>query len=152
MAVVIDGTNGVTVPAGATGDEVPQAQEVVPLTGNVTMTGPLSVPAGASGVQVPQAQEIFGNSQSWQNVTGSRANGVTYTNTTGKPIIAAIQATTSTVSDNMTIVGGGMRLAFTSYAATSGAGIGCSAVIPPGSTYAYFWSAGITSVFIQEYR
>lgn len=27
MAVVIDGTNGVTVPAGATGDEVPQAQE-----------------------------------------------------------------------------------------------------------------------------
>lgn len=27
MSVVIDGTNGVTVPAGATGDEVPQAQE-----------------------------------------------------------------------------------------------------------------------------
>lgn len=28
MAVVIDGANGVTVPAGATGDEVPQAQEI----------------------------------------------------------------------------------------------------------------------------
>lgn len=28
MAVVIDGTNGVTVPAGAAGDEVPQAQEI----------------------------------------------------------------------------------------------------------------------------
>lgn len=30
----------------------------VPKAGNVTMTGPLSVPAGASGAQVPQAQEV----------------------------------------------------------------------------------------------
>lgn len=152
MAVVIDGTSGITVPAGATGDEVPQAQEVVPLTGNVTMTGPLSVPAGASGAQVPQAQEIFGKSQSWQTVTGSRANGVTYTNTTGKPIIAAIQATTAVASDNMTIVTSGVRAAFTSYGAAAGAGIGCSAVVPPGSTYAYYWVVGMTSIFIQEYR
>lgn len=145
-------TGPLSVPAGASGAQVPQAQEVVPLTGNVTMTGPLSVPAGASGAQVPQAQEIFGKSQLWQVVTGSRASGVSYTNTTGKPIIAAIQATTAATSDNMTIVGGGIRLAFASYATGSGAGIGCSAVIPPGSEYAYFWSGGMTSVVIQEYR
>lgn len=32
----------------------------VPLTGGVAMTGPLSVPSGATGAQVPQAQEVVG--------------------------------------------------------------------------------------------
>lgn len=32
---------------------------VVPRAGNVTLTGPLSVPAGASGTQVPRAQEVL---------------------------------------------------------------------------------------------
>lgn len=44
MAVVIDGTNGVTVPAGATGDEVPQAQEIpasVKSTLNATGVAPV---------------------------------------------------------------------------------------------------------------
>lgn len=53
-------TGHLSVPAGASGAQVPQAQEVVPRTGNVTMTGPLEVPAGASGAQVPQAQETYG--------------------------------------------------------------------------------------------
>ena len=37
----------------------------VPKAGNVTMTGPLSVPAGASGAQVPQAQEVSAWTQSF---------------------------------------------------------------------------------------
>lgn len=32
---------------------------------------------------------VFGTGQSWVNVTGQRAGGVTYTNTTDKPIIIA---------------------------------------------------------------
>ena len=32
----------------------------VPRSGDTTMTGPLSVPAGAAGAQVPQAQEVVG--------------------------------------------------------------------------------------------
>ena len=34
--------------------------------------------------------EIIGQNQTWQDVTGSRATGVTYTNTSGKPIVAII--------------------------------------------------------------
>lgn len=51
-------TGALSVPAGASGTQVPQAQEVVLKTG-ATMTGALSVPAGASGAQVPQAQEVL---------------------------------------------------------------------------------------------
>ena len=50
-------TGALNVPAGASGTQVPRAQEVVLKTGS-TMTGALNVPAGASGTQVPQAQEV----------------------------------------------------------------------------------------------
>ncbi len=43
----------------------------VPKAGNVTMTGSLSVPAGASGAQVPQAQEIPAAVKSTLNATGA---------------------------------------------------------------------------------
>jgi len=46
--------SGAWVEPGATLDP----DDFVPRAGSVTMTGPLSVPAGASGAQVPQAQEI----------------------------------------------------------------------------------------------
>lgn len=50
-------TGAVAVPAGATGTQVPQVQEVATLSG-ATFTGAISVPAGASGTQVPQVQEV----------------------------------------------------------------------------------------------
>jgi hypothetical protein len=40
----------------------------VPLAGGVALTGHLSVPSGATGTEVPQAQEIFGKSQTEQTV------------------------------------------------------------------------------------
>lgn len=52
-------TGAIAVPAGATGAQAPQAQEVVLKAGS-TMTGALSVPSGATGAQVPQAQEVVG--------------------------------------------------------------------------------------------
>lgn len=47
------------VPAGASGAQVPQAQEVILKTGGAA-TGPIAVPAGASGAQAPQRQEVTG--------------------------------------------------------------------------------------------
>lgn len=48
----------------------------VPKAGSVTMTGPLSVPAGASGAQVPQAQEIAGLVRAMAVGTVSQSGGV----------------------------------------------------------------------------
>lgn len=48
----------------------------VPKAGNVTMTGPLSVPAGASGAQVPQAQQIPSIVRAMAVGTVSQSGGV----------------------------------------------------------------------------
>ena len=80
-------------------DNLPNLAAKVSKTGD-TMTGHLSVPAGATGAEVPQAQEIYGKSQTEQTV--ARIFGVTYTNSTGKPIVVTASATT-TDADNVLI-------------------------------------------------
>ena len=79
--------------------DLPALSAKVSKTGD-TMTGHLSVPAGATGTEVPQAQEIYGKSQTEQTV--ARIFGVTYTNSTGKPIVVTASATT-TDADNVLI-------------------------------------------------
>ena len=55
-----------SVPAGASGNQVPRRSEVVGVTGNEsvggvkTFTSKPKVPAGATGDEVPQAQETYG--------------------------------------------------------------------------------------------
>jgi hypothetical protein len=46
-----------------------------------------------SGGQALAAMSSLGYGQTWQNVTGSRAQGTTYYNTTGKPIFVQIEMT-----------------------------------------------------------
>lgn len=46
-----------------------------------------------SGVWAKQGGGGLGVGQTWQNVSASRALGVTYTNTTSKPIVVSITAT-----------------------------------------------------------
>lgn len=77
-----------------------------------------------------QAPNIFGYSQSWSNVTASRSAGVTYTNSTGKPIEVAITFNTGSnkyIYVDGNIIGqlndGDLRLFFTF-------------TVPNGSTYA----------------
>jgi hypothetical protein len=85
-------TGPLSVPAGASGAQVPQAQEVVPQAGNVTMTGPLSVPAGASGAQVPQAQEIGALADAQLTTHYKRSNILgTVSQTAGVPTGAIIE-------------------------------------------------------------
>lgn len=148
-------TGPVEVPAGASGAQVPQRAEVVGLTGNEsiggvkTFTSRPKVPAGATLDEVPQAQEIFGKSQSFQTVT--RLNGTAYTNSTGKPIVLYVSGVTSTTAGFIAIAIEGLRVASNSYATTSGAAVGCTAVIPPGLNYAVIWS-DMASTTAREYR
>jgi hypothetical protein len=73
----------------------------------------------------------FGVGQTWQNLTASRANGVTYTNSTGKPIMVSIKFTPNgggliTVDGQEIIYGASV---------TSASNGGCNTVVPSGLTY-----------------
>ena len=56
----------------------------------VTINGTAGVTFNDSSVQGASA---IGYSQTWQNVTGSRAIGTTYTNSSGKPIEVIVSGT-----------------------------------------------------------
>lgn len=148
-------TGPLSVPAGASGNQVPRRSEVVGVSGNEsvggvkTFTSKPKVPAGATGDEVPQAQEIFGKGQSWQTVT--RTSGVTYTNSTDKPIIFAATALSSSTSGFMLGYVDGVTYASSTNHIGSPSNIVVYLLVPPGSTYS-FTASGVTSVAVKEYR
>ena len=93
--------------------------------------------SGATTVQqqldfIENNPKFLGAGQTWQDVTGSRSSGVTYTNTTGKPIMVNISATPTSPS-NRSIIVDGIDVAVTD---ADGSDLGfMSAVVPDGSTY-----------------
>lgn len=149
-----DFSGPVTVPAGATGSQVPRSSEVVHMTGAETIAGVKTfsskpvVPAGATGAEVPQAQEIFGKSQSWQTVT--RTSGVTYTNSTGKPIIVMAFGESNNAENGLSGTVNGDIAVWSSWE-ESGVDLNISFVVPPGSTYKVT-VAGVATFTVKEYR
>lgn len=91
-------------------------------------------------------QALFGQAQTWQNVTGSRAGGVTYTNNTMRPIQVNITVGVlgGQTAYNMVLLVDGVNVAQTSaLGQASGQGNGLlSAIVPVGSSYSLFVSAG----------
>jgi hypothetical protein len=147
-------TGHLSVPAGATGNQVPRSSEVVHMTGAETIAGVKTfsskpkVPAGATGTEVPQAQEIFGKGQSWQTVT--RTSGVTYTNSTGKPIIVIAYGESNNADNGLRGAVNG-DVAVWSLFAESGVDLNISFVVPPGSTYVID-AYNVTGITVKEYR
>jgi hypothetical protein len=88
----------------------------------------------------------IGYNQTWQDVTGSRSVGTTYTNSTGKPIMVAITYVATSSGDyggNIDV--GGVRVATANdYAANSGYITTVSAIVPNGSTYAGSYNRHVT--------
>ena len=77
---------------------------------------------------------VFGIGQTWQNVTGSRAYGVTYTNSTGKPIEVNIVVTVSAgIRAYLTIDGVSIVSSVAGY--NNVVAVVLQAIIPSGSTY-----------------
>lgn len=92
---------------------------------------------GAGGNALTNLQSI-GSGQSWQSVTGSRSAGVTYYNTTGKPIQVSISLRClASVSTSATLSVGGVVVA--RFASDGGAtayiGSTASAIVPHGASY-----------------
>lgn len=90
----------------------------------------------------------FGVSQTWQNVTSSRATGTTYTNSSGKPIMVIVNISYNypVQSDFNPIVGGvTLPLEHDICGTNSGFGTGYDCyqfVVPNGSTYSIALNAG----------
>lgn len=76
----------------------------------------------------------LGVGQQWYNVTGSRATGITYTNTTGKPIMVSI-IFIPTPGLATAIYVDGKNIAYISNNGTGGNYVWDGAIVPNGSTY-----------------
>lgn len=96
--------------------------------------------------------QAIGVGQTWQNVTGSRAIGTTYTNSTGKPILALISVTVSS-SSNANIILNGTAVSFVYGNTASASIIPVTLIIPAGATYSVNINSGSPSINIwQELR
>jgi len=111
---------------------------------------------GAGGNALTAMQSI-GYGQTLQDLTGSRAFGVTYYNNTGKPI--EISVGTGQLSANAIYlyvsINGGAAIAFGSHHVGGGAAlIACSGsiIIPPGASYVVTRSSTATLHYWSELR
>lgn len=97
----------------------------------------------------------LGDGQTWQNVTGSRAFGVTYTNSTGKPIFVSIMGVNGGGNGNkiISIYVNGLNVVFNgSYSQTGNSYPSGSAIVPNGSTYSADATGSSVSVTLAQWN
>ena len=116
---------------------------------NAALTGTPTAPTATVGTNTTQIattafvlanQSGLGIGQSWQDVTGSRSSGTTYTNSTNKPIFVSVRSSVDDGVAELTV--DGIKVAVNG--STVGAGDNrhtVCAVVPNGSTYSYSGSA-----------
>lgn len=92
---------------------------------------------------VPQS---LGDGQTWQNVTGSRVFGTTYTNTTGRPILVQVTASNINTTTWSLSVGGNQVATANGSGNNNNAAKTLTAVVPPGQTYSATVSAGSSAI------
>lgn len=116
-------------------------------TDNTTLMTPLRVMQAI-------AVEAIGIGQTWQNLTGSRALGTAYQNTTGRPIMIAVAAGGSQMSemqvsaDNVTYVSAGNTSGFGGASDVKSA----STIVPNNYYYRVLTSAGTVLNYWSELR
>ena len=90
----------------------------------------------------------LGWGQTWQDVIGSRVVGVSYTNTTGRPIVVSIVASTSSGNANVLVTTGGLTYTSSNsgYSSTT-VRLNIDIIIQSGATYLFTTSAGTATLF-----
>lgn len=83
------------------------------------------------------ADRGIGFGQTWQNVTGSRVSGTTYTNTTGRSIVIQLWPAAAASSGATITVAGELVAFYSTNNTVAGANGTVSAIIPAGATYSY---------------
>lgn len=101
------------------------------------------------GGQALAAMRSIGYSQTWQNVTGSRSLGTTYTNTTGRPIMYAVYATGNGGFIQAILNASINGVSILNNGANSGTAGGATyasftLIVPPGATYSAANGGGCT--------
>lgn len=89
------------------------------------------------------ASRTFGIGQSWVDVTGSRGMGTTYTNNTNRPILVTVARLLTSNQYLLLYVDGNIRTIQRNLS-TSTYEMWVTALVPPGSTYQAYTSAGAT--------
>jgi hypothetical protein len=87
------------------------------------------------GGQALAAMGSLGYGQTWQDVKASRAFGVNYTNTTGRPICVSVTASSSSSGSSLTGWINGVTVTIASHETTTGTTMGITFIVPPGNTY-----------------
>jgi hypothetical protein len=128
---------------GGTGASTFTANNVVLGNGTNSLAGNTVAP-GASGNVLTSNGTTWASSappnlgigvgQTWQNVTGSRSLGTTYTNTTGKPIEVNVRILMNTGGAYATLTVGGVIISGTAYP-NPGNSVAVSAIVPNGVSY-----------------
>ena len=94
-------------------------------------------------VKAKSEADSIGVGQTWQNVTASRSAGVTYTNTTGKPIEIAIQTSISNSTTGISIFVDGLDVVLSQSSISSGTQYTFgNVIVPDRSTYSLTILAG----------
>lgn len=129
----VSGTATATTFSGA-GTSLTGTAASLNIGGNAaTATSATSATSATTATTATNATNILGNSQSYQNVTGSRSSGTTYTNSTGKPIWVWYSATSATPNATTTAYVDGNLACYTGMDLYPRAFAGF--VVPIGSTY-----------------
>jgi hypothetical protein len=131
LAVADGGTGASTLSANAVllGNGTSALQTVAPSTsGNVLTSNGTTWTSAAAPVSL-------GIGQTWQDVTGSRAVGTTYTNSTGNPIFLAISGNSGNGTGTFSINGSIIAQVGESSPFAGQSGINFNIVIPNGNTY-----------------
>lgn len=90
---------------------------------------------GQTLASIIQQAILGGTSQSWTDVTGSRAVGSTYTNSTARPIMVSVYANTTVNAVDCILTVGGVKVS-QGFSQSSGGAQTFEAIVPVGSTYA----------------
>ena len=90
------------------------------------------------------AASSLGVGQTWQNLTSSRASGVTYTNSTGKPIHIFI-AVKDGIGGGLRLVIGGVTIFNFTYDLPAWVFYPVSVIIPDNTDYSFTWAGNSPS-------
>jgi hypothetical protein len=139
----ITGITDLTVADGGTGASSITANSVILGNGTSALSGNLVAPSTSGNVLTSDGTTWtsatpaggIGIGQTWQDVTGSRSNGVTYTNTTGKPIMISISIEGSPSTSSNISVNGVVVARIGSDGTVSNNASSAQIIVPNGNTY-----------------
>ena len=90
----------------------------------------------------------IGDGQTWQDVLASRSAGVTYTNSTGTPILVNIQTSqTGGSNPSASIAVSGVKAAQDGQSNVPG-GATLSVIVPNGATYVYTTAGNAATIWV----